>query len=85
MAYVVQHADVRMIQARDGLCFALEPLLANWIRGELRWQDLDRDGALQPCVAGAIDFTHPADAELRRDFIRAKFCAWSERHRLPRL
>ena len=33
---IVQHADVRMIQARDGLRFAFKSLLANRIRRELR-------------------------------------------------
>jgi hypothetical protein len=36
MACVIQHADVRMIQLGDRLGFAFKPLLANWIRGELR-------------------------------------------------
>src|SRR6516165_6602689 len=34
MAYVVEHADVGMIQLGDGLGFALEALLANGIRRE---------------------------------------------------
>src|SRR6266481_4121241 len=81
----MQHADVRMIQTRDGFCFALKPLLANRIGGELRRKNLDGDVALQPRVPRAIHFSHPTCAEGRRDFVGAKMCAWRERHKLPRL
>jgi hypothetical protein len=82
---VMQHADVRMIQARDGFGFALEALLANRIRRELRWQNLDCHGALEARVSRPIHFAHPACAKRRRDFVGAKMCAWRERHKLPRL
>jgi hypothetical protein len=48
-----------MIQTGDGLGFPLKPLLANWIRRELRPQNLDGDIAVQTCVAGAVDFAIP--------------------------
>jgi hypothetical protein len=35
-ANVVQNANVRMVQARDGLGFALEALAQNWIVGKMR-------------------------------------------------
>jgi hypothetical protein len=73
----MQHTNVRMIQARDGLGFALKPLLANCVRGELRGQNLDGDSAFQPRVAGAVDFAHAACAQRLRDFIGAQVRAWS--------
>jgi hypothetical protein len=60
-----------MIQAGYGLCFALKALLANWIRGALRRENLDRDGSLQPRVAGTIHLSRSVRAQRREDFIRA--------------
>jgi len=42
-----------MIQSRDRTRLALESI------GELGLEDLDRDGAVQSCVAGAVDVAHP--------------------------
>jgi hypothetical protein len=55
-AYVIfiDHANVRMIQAGDGLRFGLEPSLANRIRREVRWKSLDRDSAVQARIARPI-------------------------------
>jgi hypothetical protein len=47
--------------------------------------NLDGYISLQPCVAGAVDFAHPACAERRRDLIGPKLCAWSERRKWLRL
>ncbi len=82
-ADVMQHTNVRMIQAGNGLSFAFEALLSNGIGGKLLRQYLNRDSPLQPRVARAIDFAHPARAERRRDFIGAKPSARSERHSWP--
>ena len=61
-ANVIQHTNVWMIEAGDGLGFALEPLLANRISGELCGQNLDRDSAFESRVPGTIDFAHAASA-----------------------
>ena len=45
-----------------------------------RWQHLDGDVAIQPSVARAIDFAHPAGAERRDDFIRAESSARNQAH-----
>ena len=45
MTDVVQHADIRMIEIRDGLSFLLEALFAYGIRGKLCGQNLDCCGA----------------------------------------
>src|SRR3989442_4314137 len=83
MTDIMQGANIRMIQAGNGLRFALEALLANRIRGELRGQNFDRDGALQPRVAGAVNFAHAPRTKRHADFIRAKLCTWGERHTYP--
>src|SRR6266403_1454472 len=80
MANVVQHADVRVIQAGNGFGFALETLLANGIIRELRRQDLDGDRAVEPRVPRAENFAHSARAQRRHDFIRTKFKPGSETH-----
>jgi hypothetical protein len=80
MAYVVEHADVGMIEARDGLGFALEALFANGIRGELRGENLNRYRAIKACVIGAIHFAHAARTERDADLVGTKLCTRSERH-----
>jgi len=60
---VVQRADVRVVQRRNGLRFALEALAPRWIRRELWRQDLDGDRPVEPGVARPIHLAHPALAE----------------------
>src|SRR5262249_51751211 len=81
MTYVVEHADVGMIEAGDGFGFALKALFANGISGELRGENLDGDAAVQPRIFGAIHFAHAASAERGDDFIGTKLCTRSEWHR----
>ena len=38
-------------------------------------QDLDRDRAVEPRIARAIDFAHPAGAEGSQDLVRPEECA----------
>ena len=71
-ADVVQRADVRVVQAGDGLRFALEALLHLGVVGEVRRQDLDRDRAVQPRVGGLVDLAHAAGAEGAGDFVRTE-------------
>ena len=51
LADVVERADVRMRERRDGARFALEALRRSRIGRERRRQDLDRDGASEARVA----------------------------------
>jgi len=60
MTYVMQHANVRMIQTGNGLGFALEALLADGIIRKLSRQNLDRYCALQSRVSRSIHFPHAA-------------------------
>ena len=62
MADVVERADVRMIERRDRARLALEALAQLRVGRERRRQDLDRDRAVEPRVAGAVDFAHAAGA-----------------------
>ncbi len=70
-ANVVQSADVCVVQARDGLGFAVEPLPATRIVRQALKQDLDCDHAIQAQVAGAVHLTHPAGAEQTDNLIPA--------------
>jgi hypothetical protein len=54
-----------MVKAGDRPGLALEPLIALAIRGEVRREYLDRDRAIEPRVAGFVDFTHAARADER--------------------
>jgi hypothetical protein len=80
MTDVVQHADVRMIQAGDGFRFTLEALFAYWIGGKLRRQNLDRHSALKAHVPRTVDLAHAARAQRRKDFIRPEATARVQRH-----
>ena len=63
-AHIVQSADMRVIEGRNGLGFALESST------ELLIGDLDRDGPAQARVTGFIDLAHPAFAQTALNFIR---------------
>jgi len=49
--------------------------------GNLLGEDLDRDLAVQPGVAGAVDLAHAPRAEQPHDLVRAESRACLERHR----
>ena len=77
---VVQRADVRMIQRRDGTRFTVEAVAQLRIGRELRRQNFDRDGAIEARVARPIDFAHAARANERDNFIDAKLCSSWQGH-----
>ena len=56
-------------QLGGGLGLAGEPLADVLLEGELRGKHLDRDPALEPLVAGAVDHPHAAAADLALDGI----------------
>ena len=74
----VDRRDVEMAQRSEDLCLALEPREPLTVGGERFRQDFDRDRPVQVRVGGAIDFTHPAHADLGADFVRAEAGAWLE-------
>ena len=71
---VVKMADVGMIQRRDSMNLALEPI-AEPLRGDL-------DGNLAPHarIAGAVHLSHAAHADHGDDLVGAESCADGERH-----
>ena len=72
VADVVDAADVRMVQRGDGPRLALEARARIGIAGDVTRQDLDRDRAIEPRIAGFVDLTHAAGAERADDFIRTE-------------
>ncbi len=70
---VEPRADVRMVEAGNGLRLALKAL------AEAAFDGLDRDHAIQPRVASPIDRTHPAHAD-RRFNARPEDGSWGEFH-----
>ena len=78
---VVERADVRMRQLRDGPRLALEALAAARVVGEIAGEHLDRDVAIEPRVARAIDLAHAAGAERPEDLERAEPAARTQSRR----
>ena len=83
-AHVVERADVRVVQAADGLGFALEAFPALRVVCEVFGKDLDGYRAVQTSVGGSIHLAHTTCANLRRDFVWAKSGSFRERHTAPR-
>src|SRR6266480_5283012 len=69
LAYIMNGADVWMVQRRRRLRFALETGECLRVSGNLLRQELQRNEAMQPCILGFVDDTHPAVAELFEDAI----------------
>ena len=69
---VVQCADVRMTQTRDGARLTLEPLAKLGTGGEMGGEHLDGDLAVQARVAGAVNLTHAAGTERGDYLVRAE-------------
>jgi hypothetical protein len=80
IADIVQHANVRVIENGDGFGFSFKALLVNGITRKLSRKNLDRNGAIQPGIAGAVDLAHPASTEGGTDFIGSEECPRSEGH-----
>ena len=57
-ADVVEGANVRVIEAGDGLGLALEALLQIGIRGDVLGQDFDGDGAIESRASCLVNLTH---------------------------
>lgn len=79
-AYVVEMADVRMIQRGNGAGFALKTLLEFGIVGEVSGENLDGDNAIEARVFRAVDLSHAAGAERCLNLIRTQLYARGEDH-----
>ena len=62
---------MRMIERGEHLRFTTEAREAIGIARDAGQQNLDRNQAIQPGVAGPVDLAHPARADPRVDLIRA--------------
>src|SRR5260370_30926117 len=80
VADVMERADVRMVERRDGLRLAFEAHAGIAAPGQARGQDLDRDRAVEPRVPGLVDLPHPAGADRRDDLVGAETGAGLEFH-----
>ena len=79
-ADVVQRANVRVVQAGDGLRLALEPLLEIGVRGDMLGEHLDGDGAVESRVPRLVDFSHTASPDGGDDLIRPELPSGFKRH-----
>ena len=79
-ADVVERADVRMIELRDGAGFAIEALAELRVGREQRRENLDRDRTIEPRVAGPVDLAHTAGADEREHFVGAEADAGCQGH-----
>jgi hypothetical protein len=58
-----------MIQRRNRLCFLLEAPQPFRVADECRRQNFDRNLAVQPRIACAIDLSHAASTRRRNDLV----------------
>jgi hypothetical protein len=77
---VEQGADVGVVEAGDGLGFALETGADIRVARQPGRQDLDGDVAPEAGVACAIDLAHSARAQRGKDLVGTKTGAGGERH-----
>ena len=73
--------DVRVVERRDGAGLSLKAREPIRIAGQIGRQDLERDIAAEPRIAGAIHLAHPAGAQQRDDFKRTEAGPRRECHR----
>jgi hypothetical protein len=72
--------DVRVVERRQHLRLSVESVEPLGIRREQLRQHLDRDVAIQPRIARAIDLAHAAGAEGGNDLVRTEAAAGTQRH-----
>ncbi len=74
-----------MIERGQNLRLALEAGQPVAIEREELGEDLERDVAIERCVAGAIHLAHAARAERREDLVGTELNASANGHREPRV
>lgn len=79
-AHVVLRADVRMIERRERLRLPPKPLTEHGVRVDPAREDLDRNGPVQPGVAGLVDLAHAAGASRGKDFVGTEPLGSIQRH-----
>ena len=74
----VDRHDVRMVDRRGHARLALEALAELGVAGAVGGDDLQRDGAAQVELHGAVDDAHPAAGDDALDAAAAEDLAWGE-------
>ena len=82
MADVVERADMRMVQARNGLRFALETFAQLRIVGKMSGKNLDCDDAVEAGIARAVHLAHTARTERSDDFVGPQASPSRESHKM---
>ena len=78
---VMECADIRVRDARDGARFVPEPFdPAAWRVHEVAWEQLDGDGPIESRIARAKNFTHPTGAKRCQDLEWAETGSRGEPH-----
>jgi hypothetical protein len=67
--------EVGVVERGQGFGFALEPLQAFRLRGQLRRQHLQRHVTLESEIAGAVDLAHPPGPKGPEDLVGAEACS----------
>jgi hypothetical protein len=60
---VVERADVRVRELRNGSSLSVEPLAKVLVRGEVTVENLQSDDTIEPRIASAVDLAHAAGTE----------------------
>ena len=81
ITYVVERADVRVIQRGDRPRFALESFACHRIHMKQRGQDLDSHGSGQASITALVDLPHAAGSQKSGDLIRTETRARWKWHR----
>ena len=74
-AYVVERADMGMVETADGSGFSFEAFPARRVVSQFFGEDFDSYGAVQPRIGGRIHLSHATRTNLIADLIRTEFCA----------
>src|SRR6185503_7921084 len=77
-ADVIENADVRMVQIRDGVGLALEALAQFRPVGEMTAEDFNRNHAAESRIAGTIYLAHAAGPDGRQHLVWAKALTGSD-------
>src|SRR6185436_3116280 len=77
---IVQRADVRMIERRDGPRFTLEADPPPGVLCEIGGEDLDGNRTSKTRVERAINLPHSAGSDRSDDLVRPEACAGPQVH-----
>ena len=76
----VDTRNIRMVQRRKDLGLTPEPVDTRFVLRKGIGQHFERHVAAELCIARAVDFTHAARANGRKDFIGAEARTYFENH-----